>query len=85
LLRFGKLGITLLQYIVELGDLLGPVLQIGRDQPFGLLGLSGGNPATLLVELVSYLCVDGIPGRGDLFLLLANRRFPGRDLSWRAS
>jgi hypothetical protein len=42
-------------------------------------------PATaLFVQLGGYVSVDGLPGRGDLRLLLANACFPACDLCFLA-
>ncbi len=51
LLRFGQLGVALLEHFVQVGDFLGPGIKVGRDEALGLLRLGGGDLAAFLVEL----------------------------------
>jgi hypothetical protein len=80
LLRLGQLGVALPQHVVQLHNLPGPVLQIGREQPLRLFGLSGGNSAAFLVKLVRHFGADILSGGGDLRLLVADGCFSTGDI-----
>ena len=76
LLRLGELGVTLLQHVVEFGDLPGPVFQIGGEQPLGFLGLGRCDSPALFINLGGHLRVDVLPGHGNFVALLPDGRFP---------
>jgi hypothetical protein len=65
---------------VEVRDLLDLGVNVDGDQAFRLLRLDRCDAATLFIDFGGHLRVDGIPGRGDLRLLVANGRFSTGDL-----
>jgi hypothetical protein len=76
LLGFGQLGVALPQHLVELGDLFDLGVDVDGDQALRLLGFGRRDTTAFFIDLGGHLRIDGVPGRGDLRLLVANDRFP---------
>jgi hypothetical protein len=82
LLGFGQLGVALPQHVVEVGDLFDLGVNIDGHEALRLLGLGRRDATALFIDLGGHLRVDGISGRGDLRLLVANGCFSACDLGF---
>jgi hypothetical protein len=82
LLGFGQLGVALPKHLVEVGDFFDLLVDVDGDQALRLPGLGRRDATALFIDLGGHCGVDGIPGCGDLRLLITNGRFPTGDLSF---